>query len=124
MLSCSCFALSPLTEFITLVLVQAQLYVSPTMTLPVLDLLKYTRGNAQEQEQFSRDLLSSFQAHGFVKIVNHGFDREYIDQLMDWVGSLALLPLDQKYLISLLLSEPSVFQIRSGYQSFDQQSQK
>lgn len=68
------------------------------MSLPVLDLSKYTRGNAQEQGQFSRDLLSSFQAHGFVKLINHGFDREYIDQLMDWVGSLALIPLNGNFI--------------------------
>ena len=61
------------------------------MSLPVLDLLKYTRGNTQEQGQFTHDLLSSFQAYGFVKLVNYGFDREYIDELMDWVGSRALV---------------------------------
>lgn len=59
------------------------------MSLPVLDLSIYILGGAQEQRRFSRDLLSSFQAHGFVKLINHGFDREYIDELMDWVGSLA-----------------------------------
>ena len=61
------------------------------MGLPVLDLLKYTRGNTQEQGQFNHDLLSSLQAYGFVKLINHGFDREYIDELMDWVGSLAFI---------------------------------
>ena len=56
------------------------------MSLPVLDLSKYTRGKSQGQEQFNHNLLSSFQAYGFVKLINHGFDREYIDELMDWVG--------------------------------------
>lgn len=65
------------------------------MSLPVLDLSKHTRGNVQEQDQFSRDLLSSFQAHGFVKITNHGFKPDYIDKLMDWVGRLALRPLKE-----------------------------
>ena len=64
------------------------------MTLPVLDLSKYTRGSDQEQGHFGHALLSSFQSYGFVKLINHGFDREYIDQLMDWVGSLALIPLN------------------------------
>lgn len=60
------------------------------MSLPVLDLSNFTRGNAREREQFSHDLLSSFQAHGFVKIINHGFEPEYIDELMGWVGTSAL----------------------------------
>ena len=64
------------------------------MTLPVLDLSTYTRGSTQQQEQFSHGLLSSFQSYGFVKLVNHGFDREYIDELMDWVGSIAPIPLN------------------------------
>ena len=66
------------------------------MSLPVLDLLKYTRGNAQEQGQFSRDLLRSFQAHGFVKLINHGFDRDYIDTLMGWVRNLPLTLLKRR----------------------------
>lgn len=86
------------------------------MSLPVLDLYKYTRGNAQEQEQFSQDLLSSFQAHGFVKLVNHGFEPDYIDELMDWVGN----PVPFKGgsdLMSLPHLEPSVLQIRCIHQS-------
>lgn len=68
------------------------------MSLPVLDLLKSTRGTVQEQDQFNHDLLSSFQAYGFVKIINHGFDREYVDTLMDWVGSLALISLNKNFI--------------------------
>lgn len=68
------------------------------MTLPVLDLLKHTRGNTQEQGQFNHDLLFSFQAYGFVKLINHGFDREYIDQLMDWVSRLALILLNTNFI--------------------------
>ena len=64
------------------------------MTLPVLDLSKYTRGNTQDQRQFSQDLLSSFQAYGFVKLINHGFDREYIDELMNWVCERAVILLN------------------------------
>ena len=59
------------------------------MSLPVLDLLNYTQGNTQEQGEFNHDLLSSLQAYGFVKLINHGFDREYIDKLMDWVCNFA-----------------------------------
>ena len=66
------------------------------MSLPVLDVLKYTQGNAQLQEQFGQDLLKSFQKYGFVKLVNHGFDQGYIDQLMDWVGSPVPSPLETK----------------------------
>ena len=57
----------------------------------MLNLSKYTRGNPQEQEQFSQDLLSSLQAFGFVKIINHGFEPDYIDKLMSWVGRPALI---------------------------------
>ena len=64
------------------------------MSLPVLDLSKYARGSIQEQGEFDHDLLSSFQAYGFVKLVNHGFDREYVDKLMNWVGSLTSLRLN------------------------------
>lgn len=58
------------------------------MSLPVLDLLKYHQGNLQEQDQFRRDLLSSFQRHGFVKLVHYGLHREYIDEVLDWVCSI------------------------------------
>ena len=74
------------------VLETSQSYLN-NMTLPVLDLSKYTRGSTQEQGLFSHDLLSSFQSYGFVKLVNHGFAREYIDELMNWVGGIALIPL-------------------------------
>ena len=57
------------------------------MSLPVLDLSKYTQGTSQEQQLFGQDLLKSLQSHGFVKLSNHGFDRECIDQLMEWVGN-------------------------------------
>ena len=66
------------------------------MGLPVLDVLNYTQGDAQKKEQFGQDLLQSFQKHGFVKLVNHGFDRKYIDQLMDWVGSPRSNPFETK----------------------------
>ena len=68
------------------------------MSLPVLDLSNYTRGNAQEQSHFSRDLLGSLQAHGFVKLINYGFDREYIDELMDWVGNLGFFLLKTRFI--------------------------
>ena len=55
------------------------------MSLPVLDVSTYTKGGPQEQERFGQDFLKSLQAHGFVKLANHGFDRGYIDQLMEWV---------------------------------------
>ena len=76
------------------------------MSLPVLDLSKYMRGNAPEQAEFGRDLLKSLQAHGFVKLVNHGFDRNYIDELMDWVGDLERIFLN----ISLYLTKVNFLQ--------------
>ena len=61
------------------------------MSLPVLDLSKYTLGSSQEQDQFGQELIKSFKQHGFVKLVNHGLDREYVEQLMEWVSGLPYL---------------------------------
>ena len=98
---------------------------SVDMSLPVLNLSKYTRGSPQEQEQFSQDLLRSFQAYGFVKIINHGFESDYIDELMSWVGRLALVRLNGNFADNILpVSEPSFFQIRFIHQSFHPQSKR
>lgn len=62
---------------------------SDSMDLPVLDLSRYSQGTPSEQRKFSGELLRVFKAHAFVKLKNHGMDREYIDTLMRWVGRLA-----------------------------------
>ncbi|KAL8641310.1 MAG: hypothetical protein Q9228_001862 [Teloschistes exilis] len=54
------------------------------MSLPVLDVSKYIQGSPSEKMQFNRELLRGFQAHGFVKLKNHGIERRYIDILMQW----------------------------------------
>ncbi|KAL8670381.1 MAG: hypothetical protein Q9168_005076 [Polycauliona sp. 1 TL-2023] len=54
------------------------------MSLLVLDLSKNIQGTPAEQRQLGQDFLRGLQAHGFVKIINHGVDRRYVDSLMDW----------------------------------------
>ncbi len=57
------------------------------MSLPVLDAATLIDGNATSQNQLQLDLLQSLQSHGFVKFINHGFDPNYVDELMEWVGA-------------------------------------
>jgi isopenicillin N synthase-like dioxygenase len=40
--------------------------------LPVLDASRFASGIPAKREAYARELLESLQAHGFVRIVNHG----------------------------------------------------
>lgn len=69
------------------------------MELPRLNLSLFTRGSDTERLQFAADLLSSLSAHGFVKLVNHGFADEDLSNLWEMVRSSEPLP-------ALLLIDP------------------
>jgi isopenicillin N synthase-like dioxygenase len=55
------------------------------MTLPTLDLSRFTEGRDLERQQLASDLLASLSQHGFVKLVNHGLTDEAVSKLFDWV---------------------------------------
>jgi isopenicillin N synthase-like dioxygenase len=55
------------------------------MTLPTLDLSRFTGGSTLERHQLASDLLASLSQHGFVKLVNHGISDKAVAKLFDWV---------------------------------------
>jgi isopenicillin N synthase-like dioxygenase len=56
------------------------------MTLPTLDLSRFTEGSEKERQQLASDLLASLSGHGFVKLVNHGIPDKAISRLFGWVS--------------------------------------
>jgi len=56
------------------------------MDLPSLDFSKFVVGNKQEQVELSRALVESLRKHGFVKLVNHGFPDELVQDILSWVS--------------------------------------
>ncbi len=64
-----------------------------TPYIPCLDLDTYINGNAQQREQFTKELGDAFTNSGFVTITNHGLGQELIDQLYENVKALFALPL-------------------------------
>lgn len=54
------------------------------MHVKTLDFSKF-QGSESARLEFSRELLEGFKNEGFVKLINHGFDEEAINQLFKWV---------------------------------------
>ncbi|TRX91025.1 hypothetical protein FHL15_008007 [Xylaria flabelliformis] len=48
--------------------------------IPTLDLSHFTAGNDQQRRQFADGLLAGLIDTGFVKIINHGFEKERLDE--------------------------------------------
>lgn len=59
--------------------------------LPTLDFSQFTSGSKFEQQRFGKALVDSFKNHGFVKLVKHGFPEETIEELLDFVRTIATL---------------------------------
>lgn len=70
--------------------------VMSNITIPRLDLLEYTKGNAAQKKQFSDDIGRAFNETGFVTIANHGLSTELIDQLYQTVQEFFALPAEVK----------------------------
>ncbi|KAI1750362.1 hypothetical protein F4782DRAFT_509445 [Xylaria castorea] len=52
--------------------------------IPTLDLSHFTAGNDQQRRQFADGLLAGLIDTGFVKIINHGLEKDKLDEVFSW----------------------------------------
>ncbi|KAI0423521.1 hypothetical protein F5Y09DRAFT_327182 [Xylaria sp. FL1042] len=64
--------------------------------IPTLDLSHFTKGNEQQRRQFADGLLAGLIDTGFVKIINHGLDREKLDEVFTWSKAFFHQPVETK----------------------------
>ncbi|KAI1272091.1 hypothetical protein F5Y07DRAFT_310961 [Xylaria sp. FL0933] len=64
--------------------------------IPTLDLSHFTRGNEQQRRQFADGLLAGLIDTGFVKIINHGLDKERLDEVFTWSKIFFNQPVEAK----------------------------
>lgn len=58
------------------------------MVLVTLDLSHFIDGPDSQRFEFANDLLNAFKKHGFVKLRNHGFSEDTIQELFSLVTDL------------------------------------
>jgi isopenicillin N synthase-like dioxygenase len=56
------------------------------MDLHSFDFSKFVLGNELERVEFSQALIESLRKHGFVRLVNHGFPDEFVQEVFSWVS--------------------------------------
>lgn len=66
------------------------------MSIPVVDLDKFTKGDASERTEFVYELGRAYEEVGFVAVKNHGIPDDLIDDLYKHVKQFFGLPLDLK----------------------------
>jgi isopenicillin N synthase-like dioxygenase len=66
------------------------------MSIPVVDLSKFTKGTEEERSQFVAELGKAYEEVGFVAVKNHGIPDEKIDDLYKYVKTFFSLPLPLK----------------------------
>ena len=66
------------------------------MSIPVVDLAKFTRGSAEERKEFVYELGRAYEDVGFVAVKNHGIPDELIEELYKHVKGFFGLPLELK----------------------------
>jgi isopenicillin N synthase-like dioxygenase len=66
------------------------------MSIPVVDLSKFTKGTEEERKQFVAELGKAYEEVGFVAVKNHGIPDEKIDDLYNYVKAFFSLPLQLK----------------------------
>ncbi|KAI0534847.1 hypothetical protein GGR58DRAFT_481147 [Xylaria digitata] len=64
--------------------------------IPTLDLSHFTAGTEQQRWQFANGLLAGLIDTGFVKIINHGLDREKLDEVFTWSKKFFRQPVEAK----------------------------
>ncbi|EUC26695.1 hypothetical protein COCCADRAFT_10506 [Bipolaris zeicola 26-R-13] len=64
--------------------------------LKTLDLNTFCNGSIMERQQFAQSLKEGLREHGFVKLVNHGFSDDDINQLFNWNKRFFALGKEQK----------------------------
>ena len=62
------------------------------VNIPRLDLLQFTQGTAEQQQQFTQDIGKALNETGFVTIANHGLSEALIADLYTVVKSFFDLP--------------------------------
>ena len=66
------------------------------MSIPVVDLSKFTHGSEEERKAFVAELGKAYEEVGFVAVKNHGIPENKIDDLYKYVKSFFSLPLPLK----------------------------
>lgn len=66
------------------------------MSIPVVDLAKFTKGNKQERDAFVAEIGKAYEEVGFVAVKNHGIPEDLIDVLYKDVKSFFSLPSELK----------------------------
>lgn len=66
------------------------------MSIPVVDLSKFTQGTKEEREAFVAELGKAYEEVGFVAVKNHGIPEEKINDLYNYVKAFFSLPLPLK----------------------------
>lgn len=66
------------------------------MSIPVVDLARFTKGNPDERKAFVYELGRAYEDVGFAAVKNHGIPEELIDELYKYVKEFFGLPLALK----------------------------
>ena len=66
------------------------------MSIPVVDLSKFTQGSEEERNAFVAELGKAYEEVGFVAVKNHGIPDNKIDDLYNYVKAFFSLPLPLK----------------------------
>jgi isopenicillin N synthase-like dioxygenase len=57
--------------------------------LPLVDIGECIHGQPTERLRASKELVESFENHGFVRLKNHGVSKEFIEEIWKWVCNFA-----------------------------------
>ena len=64
--------------------------------IPVVDLEKFTKGDAGQRNDFVNEIGNAFQVYGFVGVVNHGIPEDLVDAFYDLSKKYFALPVETK----------------------------
>lgn len=87
--------------------------------IPLVDLSKFTEGNAEEKAEFVQAIGNAFTSIGFVGVINHGIPQDLVDAYYNASKAFFSLPksVKQKYEVSGLAGQ-------RGYTSFGKEHAK
>ncbi|MFP5041161.1 isopenicillin N synthase family dioxygenase [Parasediminibacterium sp. JCM 36343] len=66
------------------------------MSIPVVDLSEFLKGDAKTKEAFVQKLGSAYETVGFVSVVNHGLPDALIAEIYEYVQEFFTLPVEEK----------------------------
>ncbi len=66
------------------------------MSIPVVDLAKFTKGHPDERKEFVYELGRAYEDVGFVAVKNHGIPEDLIDELYRYVKEFFELSIETK----------------------------